>query len=152
MATIGPGKPTSRVVMNRMAMNELDLATADGVADVMKQILARAMERVPVDTGDLRDSGDWAVFNGSRKVAGTAAKPRDLRGKKGVIVGIAGFGSPIAHLVERGTALRHNETPNRATGRGPAQPFLLPAMQQVVGELGRDIGAAIRRRRLSVPS
>ncbi len=153
-APFGPGRRgESRVVINRAAMDTLDLAVADAMAEAMRAITHAAKERVPVDTGQLRDSADWAVFNGSRKVSGTASKPRALRSRKGVISGIAGFSSPLAHLIERGTALRRNEKPSRATGRGPAMPFLLPATQAVAnGPFAREVGEAIRRRGLGKPT
>lgn len=146
-------KAQARVVMNREALDTMDLAVADALANVSRAILQAAQRRVPVDTGDLRDSGDWAVFGGAKKLSGTAAKPKALRTAKGVITAVVGFGSPLAHLIERGTALRATEKPSRATGRGPAIPFLLPATQEVSsGELGREVETAMARRGLSRPS
>lgn len=146
-------KTQARVVMNRQAMDALDLAVADALANLAREVLQDAKRRVPVDTGNLRDSGDWAVFNGARKVAGTGSKPRALRTSRGVISAVVGFGSPLAHLIERGTALRANETPSRSTGRGPAIPFLLPAAQEAsASDLAREVEHAIARRGLSRPS
>ncbi len=145
------GPKLTRVIINRNAMNDLELAVADGVEVVVRNMMQSAVEKVPFDEGSsgrrhLRDTAGWAVWNGNRKVAGDAAKPRDLRGRKGTVMGAAGFGSPLAHLLERGTALRRNEAPNRATGRGPALPFLMPAFQQETHDLPSEIGAAIRIR------
>jgi hypothetical protein len=59
-----------------------------------------------------------------------------------------GYGHPVAHLMERGTASRVTKA-GRETCVGPARPFLLPALVATVHRLGPAVGEQIRRRGLS---
>ena len=121
----------------------------------MGEIVAEAAPKAPDDPNtptSIAKTGGHVVLNGTRKVGGTASKPRSYRDRrKGIIVGIAGFGSPLAHLHERGTVGRVQEGTGRFTGSLPARPFLLPATTRVVKGMGPTIGRAIQEAGFSKP-
>lgn len=120
-------KPGAKVVLNRQALDTLHLALAEGVEEVARTIVetAEPPDATPYGVG-LVDSGGWAVYAGSKKVAGGSMdgsqpnKPRAFKPSPTGITGIAGFGSP-ARFQEVGTA-HHG-----------AQPFLWPAAMRVAG-------------------
>lgn len=142
-----PRKPSKRVKLNLAALDRLQFAVAVGVGHIVEETLDIARPRIPDDPAtpsSIAKTEGWLVLNGSRKVAGTGSKPRgfDTR-RKGIIAGIAGYGSPLSHLHERGTVGRVQESTGRFTGATPASPFLLPAVTQAVKRLGPVVGKAI---------
>lgn len=138
-----------RVILNRQALDKLHLAVAEGLEQIGIATLEMAAPHVPDDPSTARrivDTGGWAVFMGSKKVGGTATKPRTLRtGRAGVMTVIAGYGSPLAHLHERGTSLRVTDA-GRETGYLPAQPFLLPAFMAAVRALAPTVREHIKQK------
>lgn len=120
-------KPSARVVLNRQALDTVHLALAEGVEEVARTIVETAdpPDATPYGVGLVR-SGGWAVFAGSKKVAGGSQdgtqpnKPRGFRPEPTGITGIAGFGFP-ARFQEVGTVQQ------------PARPFLWPAAMRVAG-------------------
>lgn len=133
-------KPSARVVFNRAALNELDLAIADGVTEVVRTVVEAAdvPDAAPIGQG-LVSRGGWLVYAGSKKVAGGSIdgrqpnKPRSLRvGGSHQIQGIAGFTFP-GRFLETGTA-------NMA-----AEPFLTPAMAATVPHAPAIMAPAVRR-------
>jgi hypothetical protein len=119
-------KPSARVVLNRAALGEVDLALANGIEEVVRTIVevADPPDAEPFGVG-LVTRGGWLVYNGSKKVAGGSLdgrqpkKPRAFRvaATEG-ITAIAGWGFP-ARFQETGTI-------NHA-----AQPFGTPSMLEV---------------------
>lgn len=124
--------PSSRVVLNRSRLNDIDRGLADGVLGIAAAIATRADARAPDATPfgvGLVQHGGAAVWVRGKKVAemttgatGAVAKPRDLRvtNQEHVIVGAVGFDFPA----------RFNEI---GTVHQPARPFVTPAAIEVVG-------------------
>lgn len=123
-----PRKPSTRVVLNRSALDRVDLAVADGLLEVGRTIVEVAhppdspLEPYPIGQG-LVLQGGVLVYADGKKVAGWSQrglqpkKPRAAVTPRGVITAIAGFGFP-GRLVEGGTLDQ------------PARPFLSPALDQ----------------------
>lgn len=120
-----PRKPSTRVVLNRNALDKVDMAVADGVNEIARTIVETAdpPDATPIGQG-LVTNGGWITFVGSKKVDGGSLegtqprKPRALRLKQGLITAIAGFTFP-GRFQEMGTV--HHD----------AQPFLWPSAEQV---------------------
>jgi hypothetical protein len=117
---------SSRVVLNRRAIDGVTLAVADGAHEVAKTIVreARPPDATPFGEG-LVTSGGTLLYHGSKKLDGFGLdgrqpkKPRAFRTPStSGIAAIAGFGFP-GRFQEFGTV--HH----------PAQPFLTPARNQV---------------------
>lgn len=134
---------TSRVVLNRKAFALIDLAIADGLFAVAERVLevVRPPDAPPHGQG-LVEGGGAVAYLGSKKVNGTTIggkqikKPRGLRAGLGEAVIAVGFGFP-ARLVELGTVDTH------------AEPFLTPAVMQVVGSDAEVVLSAATKRRLA---
>jgi len=102
-------KRTTRVVLNRRAIEGIHLAAADGAFEVAKAVIdvARPPDAPPYGVGLLQGGGALA-WAGRKKVAGTTiggrqiVKPRAVRLADDVIQAIAGWGFP-ARFVEFGT-------------------------------------------------
>jgi hypothetical protein len=119
---------TTRVKLNRAAVDGVRLALADGAHAVAKAIVtdANPPDATPFGAG-LVTSGGTLAYVGSKKVDGWSLdgrqpkKPRSLRVKgQDTIVAVAGFGFP-GRFQEFGTV--HHA----------AQPFLTPARDRVAG-------------------
>lgn len=118
---------TSRVVLNRKAFAEIDLAIADGLFAVAEEVLSvvRVPDAPPYGEGLIQGGGAVAVLGG-KKVNGTTIAGRQVQKPRGERVGtteavtFVGFGFP-ARFVELGTVDTH------------ANPFLTQAVMQVVG-------------------
>ena len=145
---------SKRVKLNLAALDQLQFAVAVGMERLALEIVEEAAPKAPDSTGrgTIAKTGGHVVLNGSRKVGGTASKPRsfDTR-RRGIISAVAGFGSPLAHLHERGTVGRTQDESGRFTGVLPPRPFLLPATTHVVKSMGPVIGAAIKEAGFSKP-
>lgn len=110
----------ARVVLNRQAFEQIDLANADGLLAVAEEVIETASppDRAPFGQGLVQGGGTLAYL-GNKKVGGqmqdgrNVAKPRSLRLRD--MVAIAGWGFP-ARFVELGTV----DT--------PAEPFLTKAV------------------------
>jgi len=76
-----------------------------------EKVVERAKELVPVRTGDLRDSIHAEILKTRVKIIADAKNDS---------------GHSYAYYVETGT------------GRGPAQPFLRPALQSVIPDIQRS--------------
>jgi HK97 gp10 family phage protein len=131
---------TSRVVLNRKAFEQVDLAIADGLFAVAEEVIAvaRPPDAPPYGQG-LVEGGGAIAYLGGKKVNGTTIggkqvkKPRSLKVRDGEPVAIAGFGFP-ARFVELGTV----DT--------PAEPFLTPAVFQVEPDADVILSKEIKRR------
>lgn len=135
-----PRRPSAKVVLNRAALDSLHLALAEGVEEICRTIVETAdpPDATPFGAGLVKQGG-WAVYAGSKKVGGGSLqgsqpkKPRSLVAAATGITGFAGFGFP-GRFVEFGTS----DT--------PAQPFLTPAVQQVIPHAARIVKAAVGAR------
>ncbi len=105
-----------RTVINRKALSALHGAFVDAMAAVGTAVIAatRPPDATPFGKG-LVTTGDWGVWDGTRKVAGTASKPRSVKLSKTGITLVAGYGFP-GRFQEFGTIAQ------------PPRPFLTPAM------------------------
>jgi hypothetical protein len=134
-----------RIEINRGFFDELQLAMADALFDLAKQIVegARVPDAPPIGEGLLQGGGALAYID-SKKVAQSSTgnptavkKPRAAKLRKGTVTAIGGFGFP-ARFVEEGTV------------RMAGHPFLTPALLSMVPEAGSYIAEACRRHRLTV--
>jgi hypothetical protein len=134
---------TARVVLNRKAFDEINLAIADGLFAVAERVLevVKVPDAPPYSKGLIQGGGAIAYL-GTKKVNGTTIggkqikKPRALRTKAGEAVAIVGFGFP-ARFVELGTLDTH------------AEPFLTPAVMAVAGSDAEVLISAATKRRLA---
>jgi len=134
-------KPSARVVLNRSNLSKVGLAVADGLEAVVRTIVERAdpPDATPYGEG-LVTRGGWLVYSGPNKVGGGSLqgkqpkKPRKfvVKGTEGTVAAIAGFGFP-GHFQELGTA-QHG-----------AQPFLWPALMDVVPDIPSILAVEARR-------
>lgn len=136
-----PRKTSARVVLNRQALNEVGLAVADGLEEVVRSIVldAHPPDATPYGAG-LVTSGGWLVYHGSKKVAGgslTGKQPKKPRAVRvmgiGGITAIAGFGFP-GRFQEIGTIYHR------------AQPFLGPSLMRHLGRIPQIMAPATRAR------
>jgi hypothetical protein len=121
---------TSRVELNRRALNDIALAFVDGVFEVGKAIIENAdpPDATPFGQG-LVTQGGVLVYVGPKQVHAWSLsgqkpqKPKKVRVKSetGNILGIVGFGFP-GRFQELGT-INHG-----------AQPFLTPAVNATDGQ------------------
>ncbi len=116
-------RTSASVILNRKALSDVGQQLAAGVGNFCASIIERAHvpDDPPIGKG-LVQTGDWGVWYNGRKIGGHATKPRGLKLGAG-IVGVAGYGSPIAHLLERGTV------------NMSARPYLMPAYLEAKGEI-----------------
>lgn len=134
-------KPSTRVVMNRAALDEIDLAVADGLEEVVRTVVENANppDATPFGAG-LVTHGGWLVYAGANKVGGGSLdgrqpkKPRSLRVKGShQVQAIAGFSFP-GRFQEAGTAKMR------------ANPFLTPSATEVTPHAPSIMAPAVRRR------
>lgn len=135
----------ARVVMNRAALDELQLGMADGLLEVGRRIIAEARDRAPRDPAIaeargvpmMADTGNLVVYALGKKVGGDeggTGKPRGMKTPKDQAVLGVWFSSPIAHLVELGTVKMR------------AQPFLTPTLADNLGDVGPYVRKAMSAR------
>lgn len=113
-------------------------ALRDGLAHGGQVAIEAAQERVPVRTGNLRDSlhvgGYTSLSKRYRKIGRYGSLPKPQGTGKAVEVYI-GSTLPHAHLVERGTV------------RMAARPYLRPAVdgseREILGEVDKSIQKVI---------
>jgi hypothetical protein len=139
---------STRVVLNRAALEAVDLAVADGLLEQAQRIVEAA--RPPSDVGQtpdvthghprpaLIDTGGAAVWAGKKKVGGAktlgkeVSKPRAVRLDVGIITAIGGFGFP-GRFQEMGTVHQ------------PARPFLTPKFLAMAPDVAGPLREAVRR-------
>lgn len=134
-------RTSSKVILNRAALNEVDAAIADGLEEIVKTIVedAQPPDASPYGEG-LVTRGGWLVYAGSKKVGGGSLdgrqpkKPRSFRvaGSR-MIQAIAGFGFP-GRFQEAGTS------------KMAANPFLTPSMNRTTPHAASIMAPAVRRR------
>lgn len=133
---------TARVVINRKAFAEIDLAIADGLFAVAERVLEVVdVPDAPPHGQGLVEGGGAIAYLGSRKVNGTTIggrqvkKPRAFRTRQGEVAAAVGFGFP-GRFVELGTI----DT--------PSEPFLTKAVMQVAGSDAEVVISQATQRRL----
>lgn len=124
-----------RTVLNRKALTALAEGFVEGMAAMGAAVIAVAHPPDQDPTGQgLITTGDWGVWAGTKKVAGTATKPRSAKlSKTGGIMLVAGYDFP-GRFQELGTIHQ------------PARPFLTPAMLQVIPGAEDFIRPAVVKR------
>lgn len=139
-------RTSTRVVMNRAAMSRVELALADGLGAVGREVLddADPPDATPYGEG-LVTNGGLLVYIGDKKVAGFGLDGKQPRKPRGVRVRgqhetqvIVGFGFP-GRFQELGTV--HH----------PAQPFLTPAMQRVVPRAAIIMAGVVQQQLRAIP-
>lgn len=134
--------------MHRDTLDALQLGIADGLLELGNVILADAVKTAPRDAEAARkrgvpmmaDTGGVQVWALGKRAAGIwGPRPRRARAPKDEVVLIVGFGSPLAHLAERGT-IKEN-----------ARPFLLPAFDRHIPNASEFVVPAMGKRARSMP-
>lgn len=127
---------TPRGSIGQFIAAKISPAVLEATNDVGRIVLAEAQAIVPVDTGELRDSGHVEVRETERSAVADVI-----------------FDAPHASFVEYGTGIRGAESagagpyPYSPTWPGmPAQPYLRPAIDATVnsGELLGEFAVRIR--------
>jgi hypothetical protein len=140
----------SRVIMNRSALDVLQLGMADGLLELGQRIIAEAQANAPRDPEAaaargvpmMADTGHAVVYALGKKVGGEeggTGKPRGMKTPKDQAVLGVWFSSPLAHLNELGTI------------KMAAQPFLTPALMANIGDTGPYVQAAMNKRAATAP-
>ena len=132
-----------RIVINRAFFDELQLATADGLFDLAKEIVDGADVPDAPELGQgLVEGGGVLAYVGSKRVGVYATggqtsvkKPRAAKLGKGITI-IGGFGFP-ARFLETGTA------------RMAARPFVTPELMERLPDAGPYIAAAAKKAGLT---
>lgn len=127
-------RPSSRVVLNRKALDQVTLAIAGGVEEIARTMIEESNppDATPFGEG-LVTNGGWIVYANGKKVGGgsidgtTPQKPREFRPLKVGVSAVAGWSFP-ARFQEIGTVHQ------------PARPFFMPTIVRVV-----NVAAAIMR-------
>ena len=135
----------ARVIMNRGALDELQLGMADGLLELGQKILAQAIAHAP----DAPPYGEGLIASGhvltyalGKKVGGEegeTGKPRGMKTPKDQAVLGVWFSAPHAHFAELGTI------------KQPARPFLTPAFMANIGDAGPYVQKAMAKRAASAP-
>jgi len=139
-----PGR-AARVEMNRKALADAQLGLADVLLALGTKIMGEAAAAAPRDPARaakrgvrmMADTGHVLVYAGGKKVGGEeggTGKPRSMRTRKDEVVLGMWFSSPLAHLIELGTA------------KHAAQPFFTPAVMRNIGDVGQYVDAAMAGR------
>lgn len=140
----------ARVIMNRGALDELQLGMADGLLQLGERILADARANAPRDpeiaakrgVPMMADTGHVVVYALGKKVGGEegeTGKPRRMKTSKGSADLGVWFSSPLSHFAELGTI------------KEPARPFLTPALMANIGDTGPYVRASMAKRAASAP-
>jgi len=140
----------ARVILNRGALDELQLGMADGLLKLGETIIAEARDNAPRDPEAaaargvpmMADTGHVLVYALGKKVGGEdggTGKPRGMKAPKNQVVMGVWFSSPLAHFNELGTI------------KMAAHPFLTPALMANIGDTGATVSAAMKKRAASAP-
>jgi hypothetical protein len=125
---------SSKTVLNRKCLT----AIGEGLASGMETVGSTTIENTsPPDAAPFGEglitTGDWGVWNGTRKVGGTATKPRAVKLPAEGITLVVGYGFP-GRFQEFGTIHQ------------PARPFLSPAMLETLPGAADLLSPAVRDR------
>jgi len=140
----------NRIVMHRESLDAATLGIADAMLAAGRAIMEDAAAHAPRDpekarergVPEMADTGFVQVWADGKRAGGLdaqtlqawQAKPRGAQVPKSGCLLIVGFRSPISHFAEQGTI------------REDARPFLIPAWNRGIGDLGRQIPPAMGRR------
>jgi hypothetical protein len=126
-------KVSSRTVVNRKALDAIRGGLADGLALFGAAIIAdtHPPDATPFGEG-LVTTGDWGVWADTRKVGGTARKPRSVRLVKGALTLVVGYGFP-GRFQERGTVHQ------------PARPFFTPVVNRNLPNLPEHLRGPVQK-------
>lgn len=126
-------KVSTRAVLNRKALTALQGSFVDAFENMGETLIARTHppDAEPYGEG-LVTRGDWGVWVGTKKVAGTAQRPRAHRLIRTAVTMLVGFGFP-ARFQEIGTAHQ------------PARPFFTPVVMQLVPGAGAFFRESFRK-------
>jgi hypothetical protein len=113
-------KVTARTVLNKQALNAIAQGFAEGMGALGQAIIeiTKPPDAAPFGEG-LVTTGDWGVWAGTKKVGGTATKPRGVKLSKTGITLIAGYDFP-GRFQELGTIHQ------------PARPFFTPSVVEEI--------------------
>lgn len=131
-------KVSRRTVLNFKTLGAIQQGLVEGMAAVGRAVIAKTTppDAEPFGKG-LVTTGDWGIWAGTRKVAGTATKPKTVRLPKTGATLIVGYGFP-GRYQEMGTINQ------------PARPFLTPAMLEELPGVEDALKAPVRRALASV--
>jgi hypothetical protein len=126
-------KVNRRTVLNYKTLGAMHQGLVDGLGEVGAEVIARTTppDAEPFGKG-LVTTGDWGVWAGTRKVAGTGTKPRSVRLPRTGATLIVGYGFP-GRFQELGTINQ------------PARPFFTPAMLEEFPRVTDALKAPVRR-------
>lgn len=132
-------KVNRRTVINYHTLGAVQQGLVDGLAVIGAAVIAKTTppDAEPFGKG-LVTTGDWGVWAGTRKVAGTATKPKSIRLPKTGATLIVGYGFP-GRFQELGTV------------KQPARPFLTPAMLEELPGVEDALKAPVRRALAGLP-
>jgi hypothetical protein len=132
-------KINARTVVNRKALNAISSGFVAGMEAMGKAIIDRTTppDAEPFGEG-LVTTGDYGVWAGTKKVAGTATKPRAVRLSKTGITLLAGYGFP-GRFQELGTIHQ------------PARPFFTPSVLGELPDTHDHLKGPVRKALASVP-
>lgn len=127
-------RTSTRVVLNRAALDEVTLGIADGLLALADAVIAatKVPDAPPLGAGLIEEGGTVAYVLG-KKVGGTARKPSAMKVRKMGVAIAGGFPFP-ARFAELGTVNQ------------PARPFLTPALMATVPDAAPFIKAKVAER------
>lgn len=132
-------KVNRHTILNYKTLGAIQQGLVEGLAAVGAAVIEKTTppDAEPFGKG-LVTTGDWGVWAGTRKVAGTATKPRSVRLPKTGATLIAGYGFP-GRFQELGTINQ------------PARPFFTPAMLEEFPGVTDALKAPVRRALQGLP-
>lgn len=130
-------KESIRVVTNREALNAIDRGIARGQAKIGADFVERARGRIHSVTHRLEKSGGYLVLVNGRKVFGDAQKPKGTP-SRGIVL-VAGFGSPVGHLLEYGTEKMR------------PRPFATPTLDELAPRFAEYVKAGVDAETRGLP-
>lgn len=126
-------KVTARTVLNKQALNAIAQGFAEGMGALGQAIIeiTTPPDAEPFGEG-LVTTGDWGVWAGTKKVGGTASRPRGVKLSKTGITLIAGYGFP-GRFQELGTIHQ------------PARPFFTPSVVEEIPQTEEHLKRPVQR-------
>lgn len=135
----------AKVVMNRSALDALQLGMADGLLEIGERIIAQAKANAPRDPETaaargvpmMADTGHAVVYALGKKVGGdegNTGKPRGMKTSRNRVDLGVWFSAPISHFVELGTV------------KMVARPFLTPAFNGNIAGAAEAVVPAMGKR------
>jgi len=129
----------AKTILNRKCLSAISEGLADGLESVGTATIENTEppDAEPFGEG-LVTTGDWGLWLGTKKVGGTATKPRSVKlGSEGLTL-VVGYGFP-GRFQEFGTIHQ------------PARPFLTPAMLETLPTIPDYLSPAVKAKLAGVP-